>query len=56
MWKEKLCEFWEVNEVRVTESCAECLYDKQKHLSKDENYLKEIKNIIDNRNEEDTSP
>ena len=43
-------------ELRVTESCAECLYDKQKNLSKDENYLKEIKSIIDNRGENDTSP
>lgn len=42
--------------MRVTESCAECLYDKQKNLSKDENYLKEIKSIIDNRGENDTSP
>lgn len=42
--------------MRITDSCAECLYDKQKHLTDDENYLKEIKNIIDNRGEEDTSP
>ena len=42
--------------MRVTESCAECLYDKQIHLSKDENYLREIKNIIDHRGENDTSP
>lgn len=42
--------------MRVTESCAECLYDKQKHLSKDENFLKEIKDIIDHRDENDTAP
>lgn len=42
--------------MRVTESCAECLYDKQKHLSKDENFLKEIKDIIDHRGENDTAP
>lgn len=42
--------------MRVTESCAECLYDKQKHLSKDENFLKEIRDIIDHRGEDDTSP
>ena len=42
--------------MRVTESCAKCLYDKQKHLSDNGDYLSEIKEIIDNRNEEDTSP
>lgn len=46
----------EENKVRITQSCAECLYDKQKHLSKDENYLKEIRDIIDHRGEDDTSP
>lgn len=42
--------------MRVTESCAACLYDKQKHLSEDGNFLKEIKDIIDHRGEDDTSP
>ncbi|MBO5238350.1 MAG: DUF89 family protein [Lachnospiraceae bacterium] len=42
--------------MRIIESCAECLYDKQKHLTEDERYLKEIKDIIDNRGEDDTSP
>lgn len=42
--------------MRIIESCAECLYDKQKHLTEDEGYLKEIKDIIDNRGEDDTSP
>lgn len=42
--------------MRVTESCAKCLYDKQKHLSDNADYLSEIKEIIDNRNEEGTSP
>lgn len=42
--------------MRIIESCAECLYDKQKHLTEDEKYLKEIKDIIDNRGEDDTSP
>ena len=41
--------------MRVTESCAKCLYDKQKHLSEDENYLREIKSSIDHRGENDTS-
>ena len=29
--------------MRIIESCAECLYDRQKAVSNDENYLKEIK-------------
>jgi hypothetical protein len=35
--------------MRVIESCAECLYDKQCHLSKDPAYLSEIRDIIRNR-------
>lgn len=42
--------------MRIPESCAECLYDKQKHLTDDTKYLSEIKAIIDNRDEDDTSP
>lgn len=42
--------------MRVTESCARCLFDKQKHLSDNEEYLKEIRDIIDHRGEDDTSP
>ena len=42
--------------MRIIESCAECLYDKQQHLTDNEEYLKEIKAIIDNRGENDTSP
>lgn len=42
--------------MRITKSCAECLYDKQKHLTEDKQYLAEIKQILDNRGEDDTSP
>ena len=42
--------------MRVPESCAECLYDKQKHLTDDVKYLSEVKELIDNRDEDDTSP
>lgn len=42
--------------MRITESCAACLYNRQKHLSSDEQYLSEIRRIIDNRGEDDTSP
>lgn len=42
--------------MRISESCAKCLYDKQKNKTNDEAYLAEIKSIIDNRRENDTSP
>ena len=42
--------------MRITESCAACLYDKQKQISCDARYLSEIKDIIDSRGEDDTSP
>ena len=42
--------------MRVTESCADCLYDKQMHLTEDKEYLAEIKFIIDNRREDDCAP
>ena len=42
--------------MRVIESCAECLYDKQKHLSDDEEYLREVRQIIADRAEQDTAP
>ena len=42
--------------MRTIESCAACLYDKQQRLTDDEQYLAEVRRIIDNRKEEDTSP
>ncbi len=42
--------------MRVIESCAQCLFDKQKNLTDDKEYLDEIKSIIDNRAEDDTAP
>ncbi len=42
--------------MRISESCAECLYDKQKNKTNNEAYLTEIKALIDNRRESDTSP
>ena len=42
--------------MRIIENRAECLYDKQQHLTDNQEYLKEIKTIIDNRREDDTSP
>lgn len=42
--------------MRVTESCAACLYDKQRNLTDDARYLAEVRRILENRGEEDTSP
>ena len=42
--------------MRISPACAACLYDKQKHKTDNEEYLKEVRNIIDNRKESDTSP
>ena len=42
--------------MRVIESCAECLLDKQQRLSNDPEYLKEVKQIIANRAEDDSAP
>lgn len=42
--------------MRINDSCAECLFDKQQHLTDDQEYLIRVKEIIDNRDENDTSP
>ena len=42
--------------MRINDSCAECLFDKQQHLTDDQEYLARVKEIIDNRDENDTSP
>ena len=42
--------------MRITESCAQCLYDKQKHLTDNEEYLAEIRHLLDRRKKNDTSP
>lgn len=42
--------------MRVIESCAQCLFGKQKNISDDPSFLAEIREIIENRNEEDTAP
>jgi len=44
------------NVMRVNEHCAECLWDKQQNKSKDADYLREVKSIIENRKEEETAP
>lgn len=42
--------------MKVNESCAACLYDKQAHLSEDAEYLREVKKILEARGEEDCAP
>ena len=42
--------------MRIIESCAECLFDKQQKLSDDPDFLREIQEIIKNRSEEDSAP
>lgn len=42
--------------MRINDNCAECLFDKQQHLTDDQEYLAMVKEIIDNRDENDTSP
>ena len=42
--------------MRISESCARCLYDKQQHKTNNDQYLAEVKNILDGRSEDDTSP
>ena len=42
--------------MRVKESCAQCLYDRQRNISEDPAYLGEIREIIDNRGSDDSAP
>lgn len=42
--------------MRLSEKCAVCLYDKQKRLVQDEDYLAEVRELLDNRDDDDTSP
>ena len=42
--------------MRISESCAECLYDRQRNKTDNAEYLAEIKALLDGRRENDTSP
>ena len=42
--------------MRINDSCAACLYDKQKNKTDDPKYLARIRELLDNRGEDDTSP
>lgn len=40
----------------LTERCVKCLYSRQEAISKEEGYLSEIRQILENRGEFDTAP
>ncbi len=42
--------------MRVSESCAQCLFDRQKNRTQNQEYLETVKHILDTRSESDTSP
>ncbi len=42
--------------MRTSESCAKCLFDRQKNRTADQDYLKTVKRILDARSDSDTSP
>ena len=42
--------------MRVNQHCAECLWDKQRHKSNNPDYLNEVKQILNQRSENDTAP
>ena len=42
--------------MRISQKCAECLYERQKRKTDNAGYLAEIKELLDNRKETDTSP
>ena len=42
--------------MRISESCARCLYDRQLNRTDNAEYRAEIRALLDNRSENDTSP
>ena len=42
--------------MRISASCAKCLYDRQLNKTDNKAYLVEIRELLDNRKENDTSP
>ena len=42
--------------MKVKERCAACLFDRQRHLTEDSAYLQEVRQIIDDRRENDSAP
>ena len=42
--------------MRIPQSCAECLFERQKNKTNNAEYLAEVKQLLNNRKEMDTSP
>ena len=42
--------------MRISESCARCLYDRQREKTDHAGYLAEIRELLDQRGEDDCSP
>ena len=42
--------------MRISESCAQCLYERQANKTENAEYLAEIKALLDNRRENDSAP
>ena len=42
--------------MRIPESCAKCLFDRQRRRMPDEGYLSEVRELLETRGENDTSP
>ena len=42
--------------MKISESCAKCLYDRQRARMPDEDYLKEVRSLLEERGENDSSP
>ena len=42
--------------MRLSDICAECLYDKQQHLTDDEEYLRTVRDMLDSRSDDMTAP
>ena len=40
----------------ISDRCAECLYDKQKARLDEEDYLREVRKLLNERRETDTAP
>lgn len=42
--------------MKIPESCVKCLYDKQAHKIKNEEYLRRVRQLLDERGENDSAP
>lgn len=42
--------------MRLSEKCRQCLYEKEERMTKDENYLREIRDLMENWDPENSAP